>query len=201
MVSLSRAAYDVPVTGEPFTGTLQQGVHSYYCLSSAIWSIHVSRLTGCVLVYIALLSLQCCQAAHLMGCIVRIFQILQPGYKENLTKAVRIWYPKTRYRDLLKSAFWGGFWLIRAKCGSHSLSCLSDFVVECSHSMWLCIICYLFLVVLVKHRSLWVFNLSIVIILISRDGGILLCRRNCSIFSSQSTINFIMRVPIFVLER
>lgn len=48
MVSLSRAAYDVPVTGEPFTGTLQQGVHSYCCSSSAIWSIHVSRLTGMV---------------------------------------------------------------------------------------------------------------------------------------------------------
>jgi len=56
MVSLSRAAYDVPVTGEPFTGTLQQGVHSYCCSSSAIWSIHVSRLTGCILVYIAHLS-------------------------------------------------------------------------------------------------------------------------------------------------
>ncbi|KAH9611142.1 hypothetical protein KSS87_004805 [Heliosperma pusillum] len=48
MLSLSRSAYDVPVTGEPFSGTQQQGLHSYYCSSYAIWSIHISRLTGIV---------------------------------------------------------------------------------------------------------------------------------------------------------
>ncbi|XP_074292131.1 uncharacterized protein LOC141618983 isoform X2 [Silene latifolia] len=48
MLSLSRSAYDVPVTGEPFSGTLQQGLHSFNCSSYAIWSIHVSRLTGLV---------------------------------------------------------------------------------------------------------------------------------------------------------
>lgn len=46
MLSLSRAAYDVPVTGQPFTGTQQQGLHSYHCSSFAVWNIHVSRLTG-----------------------------------------------------------------------------------------------------------------------------------------------------------
>lgn len=46
MVSLSKAAYDVPVTGQPFSGTQQQGLHSFCCSSFAVWSIHVSRLTG-----------------------------------------------------------------------------------------------------------------------------------------------------------
>ncbi|XP_048503667.1 uncharacterized protein LOC104898392 isoform X3 [Beta vulgaris subsp. vulgaris] len=48
MVSLSKAAYDVPVTGQPFSGTQQQGLHSFCCSSFAVWSIHVSRLTGMV---------------------------------------------------------------------------------------------------------------------------------------------------------
>ncbi|KAJ8444275.1 hypothetical protein Cgig2_024601 [Carnegiea gigantea] len=48
MVSLLRAAYNVPVTGEPFIGTLQQGVHSCSCSSYAIWSIHVSQITEMV---------------------------------------------------------------------------------------------------------------------------------------------------------
>ncbi|XP_035544454.1 uncharacterized protein LOC108983424 isoform X2 [Juglans regia] len=45
-LSLLKAAYDVPVTGKPFGGTKQQGLHSYYCSSFAIWSVQVSRLTG-----------------------------------------------------------------------------------------------------------------------------------------------------------
>lgn len=48
ILSLSKAAYDVPVTGKPFVGTQQQGLHSYYCSSYTIWSIQVSRLTGMV---------------------------------------------------------------------------------------------------------------------------------------------------------
>lgn len=46
ILSLVKAAYDVPVTGKPFVGTQQQGFHSYYCSSFAIWSVQVSRLTG-----------------------------------------------------------------------------------------------------------------------------------------------------------
>ncbi|KAI8553561.1 hypothetical protein RHMOL_Rhmol05G0025300 [Rhododendron molle] len=49
ILSLVKAAYDVPVTGKPFVGTQQQGFHSYYCSSFAIWSVQVSRLTGIVL--------------------------------------------------------------------------------------------------------------------------------------------------------
>ncbi|XP_021764765.1 uncharacterized protein LOC110729340 [Chenopodium quinoa] len=48
MLSISRAAYDVPVTGQPFSGTQQQGLHSYHCSAFAVWNIHVSRLTGMV---------------------------------------------------------------------------------------------------------------------------------------------------------
>ncbi|KAK2978877.1 hypothetical protein RJ640_030926 [Escallonia rubra] len=48
ILSLLKAAYDVPVTGKPFVGTQQQGLHSYYCSSFAIWSVQVSRLTGMV---------------------------------------------------------------------------------------------------------------------------------------------------------
>ncbi|KAF3972575.1 hypothetical protein CMV_003925 [Castanea mollissima] len=46
ILSLLKAAYDVPVTGKPFGGTRQQGLHSYYCSSFAIWSVQVSRITG-----------------------------------------------------------------------------------------------------------------------------------------------------------
>uniref|UniRef100_A0A5B7BSE2 Putative DNA binding protein isoform 1 n=1 Tax=Davidia involucrata TaxID=16924 RepID=A0A5B7BSE2_DAVIN len=48
ILSLVKAAYDVPVTGKPFVGTQQQGFHSYYCSSFTIWSVQVSRLTGMV---------------------------------------------------------------------------------------------------------------------------------------------------------
>ncbi|XP_022765150.1 uncharacterized protein LOC111310200 isoform X2 [Durio zibethinus] len=48
MLSLVHAACDVPVTGKPFTGTKQQGLHLYNCSSFAIWSVQVSRLTGMV---------------------------------------------------------------------------------------------------------------------------------------------------------
>ncbi|CAK9159580.1 unnamed protein product [Ilex paraguariensis] len=48
ILSLVKAAYDTPVTGKPFVGTQQQGFHSYYCSSLAIWSVQVSRLTGMV---------------------------------------------------------------------------------------------------------------------------------------------------------
>ncbi|KAK6238872.1 hypothetical protein QUC31_004341 [Theobroma cacao] len=48
MLSLIQAACDVPVTGKPFTGTKQQGLHLYNCSSFAIWNVQVSRLTGMV---------------------------------------------------------------------------------------------------------------------------------------------------------
>ncbi|PIA40486.1 hypothetical protein AQUCO_02500295v1, partial [Aquilegia coerulea] len=46
ILSLSKAAYDVPVTGKPFVGTQQQGLHSYFCSSYPIWSVQASRLKG-----------------------------------------------------------------------------------------------------------------------------------------------------------
>ncbi|GAB2272500.1 hypothetical protein Dimus_007324 [Dionaea muscipula] len=48
ILSLGKAAYDVPATGKPYAGTHQQGLHSLYCSPFAIWSVHVSRLTGMV---------------------------------------------------------------------------------------------------------------------------------------------------------
>ncbi|XP_030531704.1 uncharacterized protein LOC115741837 isoform X2 [Rhodamnia argentea] len=47
LLSLSRSAYDGPVTGKPLCGT-KQGLHTMYCSSFAIWSVHVSRHTGMV---------------------------------------------------------------------------------------------------------------------------------------------------------
>ncbi|GAB2230671.1 hypothetical protein Drorol1_Dr00014952 [Drosera rotundifolia] len=47
-LSLAKASCDVPATGKPFSGTHQQGLHSLYCSPFAIWSVHVSRLTGMV---------------------------------------------------------------------------------------------------------------------------------------------------------
>ncbi|GAB4856427.1 hypothetical protein Ancab_014345 [Ancistrocladus abbreviatus] len=48
ILSLVKAASDVPVTGKPFSGTQQQGLHSYYCSPFSIWNVQVSRLTGMV---------------------------------------------------------------------------------------------------------------------------------------------------------
>ncbi|KAJ4705175.1 General transcription factor 3C polypeptide 2 [Melia azedarach] len=48
ILSLVKAAYDVPATGIPFGGTKQQGLHLVNCSSFAIWSVQVSRLTGMV---------------------------------------------------------------------------------------------------------------------------------------------------------
>lgn len=45
-LSLSNSADDTAVTGKPFIGTKQQGLHSYHCSSFPIWSVHVSRATG-----------------------------------------------------------------------------------------------------------------------------------------------------------
>jgi general transcription factor 3C polypeptide 2 len=54
ILSLVKAAYDAPVTGKPFGGTKQQGLHSYYCSSFAIWSVQVSRLTGISFIFLFL---------------------------------------------------------------------------------------------------------------------------------------------------
>ncbi|BFG38665.1 hypothetical protein CerSpe_249390 [Prunus speciosa] len=44
VISLVKAASDDPVTG--MAGTKQPGLHNLSCLPFAIWSVHVSRLTG-----------------------------------------------------------------------------------------------------------------------------------------------------------
>ncbi|WOG98322.1 hypothetical protein DCAR_0417663 [Daucus carota subsp. sativus] len=48
ILSLSEAANNIPVTGKPFVGTPQEGLHRYCCSSYTIWSIQVSRITGMV---------------------------------------------------------------------------------------------------------------------------------------------------------
>ncbi|KAL8140426.1 hypothetical protein V2J09_006447 [Rumex salicifolius] len=48
ILSLAKAAYDTPVTGKPFAGTPQQGLHTYSCSPFSIWNIQVSRHTGMV---------------------------------------------------------------------------------------------------------------------------------------------------------
>ncbi|KAA0043896.1 DNA binding protein, putative isoform 1 [Cucumis melo var. makuwa] len=48
LLSLLKAANDVPATGQPFTAIKQKGLHTYICSSYAIWSIQVSRQTGMV---------------------------------------------------------------------------------------------------------------------------------------------------------
>ncbi|KAF8041893.1 hypothetical protein BT93_A0482 [Corymbia citriodora subsp. variegata] len=47
LLSLSRSAYDGPVTGKSLCST-KQGLHTLYCSSFAIWNVHVSRNTGMV---------------------------------------------------------------------------------------------------------------------------------------------------------
>ncbi|XP_047316570.1 uncharacterized protein LOC124920185 isoform X2 [Impatiens glandulifera] len=48
ILSLLKAASDAPVTGEPFKGTPQQGISSYYCLPFPIWNVQCSRSSGMV---------------------------------------------------------------------------------------------------------------------------------------------------------
>ncbi|KAI3746249.1 hypothetical protein L6452_08673 [Arctium lappa] len=48
IISLSKAACDVPVTGAPFVEAHRHASHSYHCSSSSILSVQVSRLTGMV---------------------------------------------------------------------------------------------------------------------------------------------------------
>ncbi|KAF3776474.1 hypothetical protein EJ110_NYTH48179 [Nymphaea thermarum] len=48
ILSLLKAASDVPVTGRPFSGKPCQGLQTYYCSSHAVWSVQVSQVTGMV---------------------------------------------------------------------------------------------------------------------------------------------------------
>ncbi|KAK4281630.1 hypothetical protein QN277_013098 [Acacia crassicarpa] len=47
-LSLAKAANDLPVSGKRFGGKKQPGLHSTSRSSFAIWSVHVSRITGMV---------------------------------------------------------------------------------------------------------------------------------------------------------
>ncbi|KAL0374914.1 UNVERIFIED_CONTAM: hypothetical protein Sradi_3407100 [Sesamum radiatum] len=47
LLSLERAAHDIPVTGKSITAP-KHGFHSFDCSSFSIWCIHASRLTGMV---------------------------------------------------------------------------------------------------------------------------------------------------------
>ncbi|KAK6151548.1 hypothetical protein DH2020_014183 [Rehmannia glutinosa] len=48
LLSLEKAAHDIPVTGKCPTSTPKQGLHSFDCSSFSIWSVQASRLTGMV---------------------------------------------------------------------------------------------------------------------------------------------------------
>ncbi|KAI3924850.1 hypothetical protein MKW98_031101 [Papaver atlanticum] len=48
ILSLLKSANDVSVTGKPYAGTQQQGLHSFFCSSFPVWSVQASRLTGIV---------------------------------------------------------------------------------------------------------------------------------------------------------
>lgn len=54
VISLVKAASDDPVTG--MAGTKQPGLHNLSCLPFAIWSVHVSRLTGISCAYLSMHS-------------------------------------------------------------------------------------------------------------------------------------------------
>jgi len=45
-ISLAKAANDLPVTGEIYSGKKQPGLHGSLYASFAIWSVQVSRITG-----------------------------------------------------------------------------------------------------------------------------------------------------------
>ncbi|XP_020101354.1 uncharacterized protein LOC109719217 [Ananas comosus] len=45
ILSLTKAANDVPVTGGPFAGPKYQDLHGFTCSAFAIWSVQVSQTT------------------------------------------------------------------------------------------------------------------------------------------------------------
>jgi general transcription factor 3C polypeptide 2 len=47
-LSIDMASCDTPVTGNPCTKTMTQGMHSIFSSSFAIWAVHVSRHSGMV---------------------------------------------------------------------------------------------------------------------------------------------------------
>ncbi|KAF7818766.1 putative WD40 domain containing protein [Senna tora] len=47
-LSLVKAANDLPISGKKSSGKKQPGLHGFSCSSFAIWSVHVSRITGMV---------------------------------------------------------------------------------------------------------------------------------------------------------
>ncbi|KAI3471962.1 hypothetical protein Pfo_028650 [Paulownia fortunei] len=48
LLSLDKAAHDIPVTGKCLPATSKQGLHSFDCSSFSIWSVQASRWTGMV---------------------------------------------------------------------------------------------------------------------------------------------------------
>ncbi|XP_051116469.1 uncharacterized protein LOC127241453 isoform X2 [Andrographis paniculata] len=48
LLSLARAACDIPITGKSFTVSPKQGFHIFLCSSFSIWNVQASRLTGMV---------------------------------------------------------------------------------------------------------------------------------------------------------
>ncbi|KAL0347074.1 UNVERIFIED_CONTAM: hypothetical protein Scaly_1723400, partial [Sesamum calycinum] len=48
LLSLERAAHDIPVTGKSVPAAPKHGFHNFDCSSFSIWCIHASRLTGMV---------------------------------------------------------------------------------------------------------------------------------------------------------
>ncbi|XP_042023432.1 LOW QUALITY PROTEIN: general transcription factor 3C polypeptide 2-like [Salvia splendens] len=48
LLSLERAAHDIPLTGNYHNVALKHGYHSFHCSAYAIWSLQASRLTGMV---------------------------------------------------------------------------------------------------------------------------------------------------------
>lgn len=46
LFGFDKSATDTPFTGQPFTGTLYQGLHSYYCSFYAMWGVHIARESG-----------------------------------------------------------------------------------------------------------------------------------------------------------
>lgn len=46
LLSLIKAAYEVPAAGKPYAGTKQPELNLVSCSSFAVWSVQASQLTG-----------------------------------------------------------------------------------------------------------------------------------------------------------
>ncbi|XP_049932696.1 uncharacterized protein LOC116246208 isoform X2 [Nymphaea colorata] len=87
ILSLLKAASDVPVTGRPFSGKPCQGLQTYYCSSHAVWSVQVWLPTVAPMVLSSIFR-------YLSACFLSFAKVISMNVKSGISF------------DLTSAAFW-----------------------------------------------------------------------------------------------